>query len=242
MTRPLAAIALAGFTALSLPAAAQPAPPPPAPRIMVSGEGEASLRPDMAVVTLSVMREADNARAALDAANDAMAAVISAMKAAGIAERDLQTSGLSIQPRYVFPQPNDGSRPPEIQGYQVSNTLSVRVREVNRVGEVIDKAVTLGVNQGGQIVFTNEDPSAARSAARKAAVKDALDKARELAEAAGLSVGRVIEINETTTPMPPMPMNGRVMRMEAAKADAVPVEAGENTFRIEITLTVEIGG
>lgn len=231
-------LALAAAFAMPLAAAAQETPP--TPRIVVAGEGEASVRPDMAWLNLSVTREADTARAALDSANEAVAGVIAALKQAGIEDRDLQTSGLSINPRYVYPQDNDGSQKPKIVGYEVTNSLTVRVRDLAKVGEVIDRSVTLGVNQGGGITFDNDDPKEAMAEARKRAVADAADKAKTLAEAAGVQLGKVIEIAESGPAEPPVPMP-KVMRMEAVDAAAVPIEAGENTYRIQVRITYEIG-
>lgn len=216
----------------------------PVPRIVVVGEGEAAIAPDLAIVTLSVLRESETARAALDQANAAAAEVIAAMKEAGIAPRDLQTGGLQINPRYVYPQngdpQNDGEAQPRIVAYQVTNTLTVRVRDIARVGEVVDRAVTLGVNQGGGIVFTNDDPSAARTEARRLAVSDAIARARTLAEAAGVGLGPIIEMSEQSYTQPPMPIAaGRAFRMEA-QSDAVPVEAGENVYRIQVNATFEL--
>src|SRR5438067_5172128 len=108
MTRRLLPLALAA--AIALPAMAAAADLPTPPRIIVSGEGEATVAPDMAILTLSVMREAKTARAALDANNDAMAAVTAAMKSAGIADRDLQTAGIQINPRYNYTNKADGSQ------------------------------------------------------------------------------------------------------------------------------------
>jgi uncharacterized protein YggE len=210
----------------------------PVPRIVVAGEGEAAIAPDMAVVTLSVMREAETARAALDEANAAMAAVIAAMKENGIEARDLQTSGLQINPRYVYPD-NGGAEQPRIVAYQVSNTLTVRVRDIAAVGEVIDRSVTLGVNQGGSIAFTNDDPAPALTEARKRAVQDAMARARTLAEAAGVGLGGILEISEQSFTPPPMPLSAKAARMEAS-FDAVPVEAGENSYRIQVNVTFEL--
>ncbi len=211
----------------------------PAPRIAVIGEGEAAVTPDLAIVTLSVLRESETARDALDQANKATTDVIAAMKEAGIEARDLQTGGLQINPRYVYPQ-NGNEEQPRIVAYQVTNTLTVRVREIAKVGEIIDRAVTLGINQGGSIAFTNNDPSAARTEARRRAVNDAIERARTLAEAAGVGLGPVIELSEQSYTQPPMPIAaGRAYRMEAS-ADAVPVEAGENVYRIQVNATFEL--
>lgn len=229
--------------ALALPLAAQAQDERPFPKIVVSGKGEAAVAPDMAIVNLAVLREAETARAALDENNDAMADVIAAMKEAGIADRDLQTAGLSINPRYVYPQNNDGTEQPRIVAYQVTNNLTIRIRDIEKVGEILDQSVTLGVNQGGSISFVNDDPSAATAEARRKAVEDAMGRARTLAEAAGVTLGDVIEMSERTAP-PPMPMQERaMMRMSAADAGgSVPVETGENNYVVHVDVTFAIGG
>ena len=208
------------------------------PHVTVVGEGEASVAPDMAIVTLAVMREANTARGALDENNAAMASVTAAMKEAGIEPRDLQTAGLRIEPRYVYPQ-NGENEAPRIVGYQVVNTLTVRVRDLTKLGEIIDSSVTLGVNQGGGITFVNDDPDATMTEARKLAVEDALVRARALADAAGVELGRILEIAERAPPSPPIPYDGRALRMEAADA-SVPIETGENTYRVEVSVTFEL--
>lgn len=232
----------AALAALALPAFAHSAAyaqeRQPAPRVIVSGQGESSIRPDMAVLTLGVTREAPTAREALDANNDAMAAVLAAMKTEGIADRDLQTSNFSINPVYVYPKPEEPSQAPRITGYQVSNSLSVRVRDIARIGPVLDKSVTLGVNQGGGISFTNDDPSAALTEARTRAVKDAMAKAKTLAEAAGVNLGKIIEITEQS--MMPQPMPYAMKAPEMAASDSVPVAAGENAYRVDVNVTFEL--
>ncbi|MCG7508727.1 SIMPL domain-containing protein [Mesorhizobium retamae] len=235
MTRAFLPLALAA--AVAMPAIAGAAETPLPPRIIVSGEGEASVAPDLALLSLSVMREAKTAREALNANNDAMAAVIAAMKAAGVSERDLQTAGIQINPRYNYPNKPDGNQEAELVAYQVTNTLSVRVRDIAKTGEILDKAVSLGVNQGGGISFTNEDPAAAITEARKKAVADAIAKAKTLAEAAGVSVGKVVEITDQNYAPPPMPMNAKAY--DAAGA-AVPMQAGENAYKVVVNVTFEL--
>ena len=154
----------------------------PYPRIVVAGQGSVDVAPDMAVLTLTVAREAQTARAALDANSSAMAEVLAAMQAQGIAERDLQTSNFSIQPKYVYPprKSSGEGEPPRIVGYTVRNSLSVRVRDIGKVGAVLDKSVTLGVNEGGNILFTNDDPSGPMAQARTLAMHDAIARANTL--------------------------------------------------------------
>ncbi len=191
----------------------------------------------MALLTLSVLREADTARAALDADNKAMADVIGAMKKAGIADRDLQTAGLSIDPRYSTVKPGNQEQEPKIIGYSATNTLTVRVRDLDKVGSILDRSVSLGVNQGGDIAFTNQDPAKPMAEARKRAMQDAIARARTLTEAAGITTGRIIEISEQSSRPQPMMMKARSF---AAAPAAVPVQAGENTYHATVTVTFEL--
>ncbi|GAA4528760.1 SIMPL domain-containing protein [Chelativorans composti] len=238
MTRSLLALAFVVPLIAAAPAFAQESDM--RPKIHVTGEGEVRVAPDTALVTLSVLKEAATAREAMDENNAAMAAVIAALKEEGIEAKDLQTSGLSINPQYVYPDGKNGEDKPRITGYQVTNTLSVRVRDIEKVGAVLDRAVSLGVNQGGNIVFTNDDPASVLGEARKKAVEDAMAKARELAEAAGAEVGKVLRITESGGTPPPMPMM-KAARMEAMVASApVPVEAGENAYRVNVNVTFEL--
>lgn len=208
--------------------------------ITVAGEGRSSIAPDMAILQLSVVKDAKTAREALDANNKTMAEVLAALKAGGIAERDLQTSGFSVNPQYNYPTNNDGgNRPPELIGYQVANGVSVRVRDLAKLGEIVDKSVTLGVNQGGGIQFTNDKPEGAITEARKAAVADAIEKAKVLAEAAGVSLGKIVNITEQGFRPEPVPMMRAGMAKEYA-ADSVPVATGENSYNVTVNVTFAI--
>lgn len=220
----------------ALPAAAQETQP--SPRIVVSGEGSSSIAPDMAILTLTVLREGKTAREALDANSAAMMEVLAAMKDEGVAERDLQTASFAIEPQYYYPPRKDTGEgeQPRITGYVVRNTLTVRLRDLDNLGAVLDKAVTLGVNQGGDIAFTNDDPSAAVASARTAAMKDAIAKAKTLSEAAGVGLGKVLEISELSNPQYPQPM-AKVRSAMMESADAVPVAAGENSYSVTVNVT-----
>lgn len=214
----------------------------PIPQISVSATGTADIEPDMAVINLTVLREAETARQALDANTLAMSEVLDAMKAEGIEDRDLQTSNFNIQPRYVYPEPRDGVRPaPRIVGYQVSNSLTVRVRDLDRLGSILDTSVTLGVNQGGGIMFTNDDPSEAISQARTKAMQNAIEKAETLTAAAGIGLGRVLSISEQSGPGRPIPIARAEMAMAADIAsEPVPIAAGESTYRVSVNVTFEL--
>jgi uncharacterized protein len=228
--------------ALLLPSAAlaQAQVEPSAREIVVSGTGEASAAPDIATANFAVERNAKTAREALDQANAGMRAVIDGMKALGVEDRDLQTSGFGISPQYRYDDNSGGRRePPELVGYEVRNSLAVRVRDVTRVGEVLDRAVSLGVNSGGSVAFDFADAANLRAEARRKAVADATATARTLTEAAGVPLGPVVRIamDDAASP-PPTPM----YRMAAdAAAPAVPVQAGVSTIGASVTVTFALG-
>lgn len=212
-----------------------------APRILVTGEGSAEVAPDMAVLVLSVSRDAATAREALTANSTAMRKVFDALSGLGIAKRDLQTANFDIQPRYTYPQPGNGAdQSPRLVGYTVRNSLTVRVRDIAKVGEILDTSVTLGVNEGGSIVFTNDDPSAAITQARVKAVENAMAKARTLAEAAGMKVGKVLEISEQSFNPQPVAMAKLEMAMDARAGAAPPIAAGENSYKVTVNVALAL--
>ena len=141
MTKKLLALALAASIALPVAAFAD-GRGAAARASWCSAKARPAVAPDMALLSLSVMREAMTAREALDANNKAMAEVIAAMKASGIADRDLQTAGVQISPRYDYVNKPDGTQEAKLAAYQVTNTLSVRVRDLAKTGEILDKSVS----------------------------------------------------------------------------------------------------
>ncbi len=213
----------------------------PYPRILVTGQGSVDLVPDMAVLALTVRREAETAHDALEASSSAMHDVLTAMKAEGIEPRDLQTSGFSIQPKYSRPSPKSStsSETPRIIAYTVRNGLTVRVRDISALGRILDKSVRLGVNEGGSFVLSNEDPSAAITQARIKAMKDAISKAKTLAKAAGVKTGKLLEVSEQSFSPRPMPMARAEMTM-LRSAKAVPVAIGENTYKVTVNVSFAI--
>lgn len=221
----------AAFTVLALAAPAQEAPR----AITVSGEGEVSAVPDMAIVTVGAQSEADTAAEALSATSAAVAAALEVLEAAGVEGRDIQTSGISLSPRMVWP--SDGNGAPRIEGYVASNQLTVRVRDLAGLGAVLDAVVSSGANTLGGVAFTLSDPAAARDDARRAAVADARARAALYAEAAEVPLGAVREIAEEgfSQPMPRM-------MAEAAMADAAPpVAPGEVTISARVRMVFDIG-
>jgi uncharacterized protein len=207
----------------------------PRPSITVTGEASVAAEPDMAILTLGVVKTAKTARAALDENSKALASVIANFKTAGVAAKDLQTSGFSINPQFDYS--NNGAKPPELTGYQVNNTLTIRVRDLANLGTLLDQAITDGANSAGGITFTNSNIDELMNKARQAAVKDAIARAKTLTEAAGVKTGAIESISESRDMPPSMPM----VRMAMAKeADSVPVEAGENRYQAQVTVTFSI--
>jgi uncharacterized protein YggE len=202
--------------------------------LTVTGEATASAKPDMAMVTAGVMTQAPTAAVALADNSKATTAVIDGLKANGIEARDLQTSNFSLQPVTVYPRSDDGSSgPPRITGYTVSNNVQVRVRDLTKLGAILDEAIGAGANAVNGVEFIVSKESELLDGARKSAVEDARRKAALYAEAAGAKLGPITTLSEQTIGPPPRPM----YRMEAASAAPVPIEAGETTLRVEITAT-----
>lgn len=227
----LAPAALAPAVAQELPATPRRA------TLSVTGEGVARATPDMASFSTAVVSEAKTAREALDANSQSVAAMIAAIKASGVEERDIATSGFSVQPRYAPPR-KDSTEAPPVVGYEVRNAVDVRVRDLGKLGGLLDALVTSGANQIGGIAFDIADPSALEDQARVAAMRDARHQADIIAEAGGLRVVRLVAISTSGTIDPPMP---RMMAAPAMmKAEAVPVQAGESEVRARVSVVFEV--
>jgi uncharacterized protein YggE len=204
--------------------------------ITIEGQGEVRAAPDMAMISSGVTTQGATAREALDANTAAMAELIAALKAEGIEARDIQTSGFSVNPNYVYSDARDEhgyTLPPKINGYQVSNTVSVAVRDLGELGSILDKSVTVGANTINGVSFSVADPSELYNEARKAAFADARDKAALYANAAGATLGELESITESQgfSGRQPYPMYARA---EMAASAPVPVEAGEMSFAITV--------
>ena len=209
------------------------------PRIIsISGLGEVKARPDMATISTGVVSEAVSAKDALAKNNTAMAAVIAALKNAGIGEDDIQTSNFSVSPKYPPYQPNQ-TGVQRIVGYEVSNQVTASVKNLKNLGPILDTLVQSGSNQINGISFGIDEPKKALNDARKKAVADARAKAELYAEAAGVSLGRVVQISESGAITPPVPMMR--MAVQTAAADAsVPIAAGQQTVSATVSITYEI--
>ncbi|HEY7457875.1 MAG TPA: SIMPL domain-containing protein [Xanthobacteraceae bacterium] len=207
------------------------------PSLTVVGEGIATATPDLAIVNVGVVVQAPRAADALVQNSKSAAEVIAAVKEAGIAPRDIETSRVSLRPQYS--QPSQGSREaPKIVGYEASNSLSIRVRVLDKVGAVLDRLVTVGANQIRGVELTIAEPGPLRDEARVAAMKDAMRKASMLADAADVRIVRLFSVIEDLREGP-RPVALRTAA-ESAPRPAVPIEAGEQEIRGRVTAVFEI--
>lgn len=206
--------------------------------ISITGTGTITAEPDIAIVRAGAVSEAETARAAMEANSKIMADTFAALRAMGVEDRDMQTSRLTVEPRYTYfdSSANGERRPPRIDGYQVSNNLSVRVRDLTIIGEVLDALITAGVNQMGGLSFSVDEPDALFDQARADAMEDAVAQARLLTQAAGVSLGRVISISQSSPQQNP-PMQPQFARMAMAdSAESVPIATGEQDLRAQVTI------
>lgn len=224
---------LAMTAALALPMAA-PALAQDAAIVTVTGEATVEATPDSATISLGVTTDGATAAEAMAANSAAVQAVIDRLKLAGIEDRDLQTSNLSLNPNWVG---YDSGQTPTISGYIASNmlTVRVRVRVLESLGSVLDAVITDGANTLNGLTFEVAQPRPVLDEARKQAVADAMARATILAEAAGGRLGKVISITENAGYGAPVPM----FRSDAAAAP-VPVAGGQIGLMASVTVTYEI--
>ena len=233
-------VSLAAFTLLGMAAcsnsdvAAQPAEDGLVRTISVSGEGKASAAPDMATIRFSVETNGKTAKDALAANATRMSAVIGTLNDRGIAEKDIQTSGLNLSIEYQR-DANGRYQTQAIAGYRVYNTVTVRLRNVSDVGETVDATISAGANRMDSLYFSFADDTGLRMEARIKAMADARARAELYAREAGVSVGQVLSISEPGSARP-----GPVMvqsRSFAAEADmSTPVAAGENSLTARVNV------
>jgi uncharacterized protein YggE len=240
---------LALSAGLAQPALAQQVSPVPAiaqghTLLTVSADGRSQRVPDLALFSAGVTTQGKSAGEALGANSAAMTRVIAALKRAGVADRDIQTSNLSINPVYSEPRRlPDGTierHAPEIVGYQVSNTVSVRQRKLGDYGQIIDTLVGAGANQVNGPNFQLDEPDAALDEARTEAMGKARARAELYARAAGLHVVRIVSISESGGYAPPMPVMYRMAAEAAPAPPPPPVAAGEVSLTANVTVQFEL--
>ncbi|MEZ5913015.1 MAG: SIMPL domain-containing protein [Paracoccaceae bacterium] len=224
-------IALTAVLILAAPVAALAE----AATITVTGEGQVQAAPDMATLSLGVTTEAATAAEALAENTARLTAVFAVLEAAGIAPADIQTSGLSVNPRWDSASSSEGQ--PQIGGYIATNGVTVSIRALDGLGAVLDAVVSGGANTLNGLSFGLADPAPVMDEARRRAVADGLRKADLLAAAAGVKLGTLQTLTENTGYAGPQPM----FRMGAEAADSVPLAYGEMGLSATVTMVFAIG-
>jgi uncharacterized protein YggE len=209
--------------------------------LTVSAEGRTSRKPDLAIFTAGVSSSGKTAGEAMSANSADMAKVIAALRKSGIADRDIQTSNLNLNPVYADMSRQSANpleqQVPRIIGYQASNMVTVKQRDLAQFGKVIDTLVTAGANQVNGPSFQIDQQDAALDDARLTAIKKARDRANLYAGAVGMKVARIVSISESGGYSAPMPM----YRMAAQSADAAaPIAPGEVSLEMNVTVQFEL--
>ncbi|MBM9594556.1 SIMPL domain-containing protein [Roseitranquillus sediminis] len=206
-----------------------------APSLTVQGEGQVAAVPDLATLSVGVTTQAGTAGEALERNSQAMAAVLERLRQEGVEDRDLQTDVLSLSPRYADRPAPDGGHP-EVMGYVAENTLRVRVRDLDRLGAVLDAVADEGANTFRGLNFGMQEPQPLRDEALREAVADATRKAELLADEAGVALGEVLRLDAAEPQRGPFPQAEMRMAM-----DSVPVARGEVGIEATVTMEFAIG-
>jgi uncharacterized protein YggE len=206
----------------------------PQGQITVTGEGRAFAVPDMAVITMGASAEADTAKAAMDQTSEVTSAILDQLSKAGVIARDVQTSDLNVSP--FWSNRNNSDTRPTIAGYRASNRVTVRVRELDGLGGILDAVLTDGANELNGLQFMVSDPEPLMNEARVKAVADARARAELFAQAAGVELGALISLSESGARVPRPEMIG----MARMADESVPLAQGETEIRASVTLVYQI--
>jgi uncharacterized protein YggE len=204
-------------------------------RLDINASGEVTRVPDLAVITAGVVTRSTTASGALQQAASRMARVRDALKQAGIADRDIQTSNISLNPEYTY----ENNQPPKLNGYSASNQLTVRFRDIANTGKILDALVSQGANQISGPNLTVDKPEAALDEARAKAVAAGRARAELYARSLGMRIARVVVVSESGSSYPvppPMPM---VMMQRAEAADSK-IDPGEQKLQVNLAMTFEL--
>lgn len=229
--------------------------------ISVSGEGKAYLKPDVAMVSFGVTSQAQKSQDAVNQNNTKMNAVIAAVKALGVEDKDIQTTGYNLNPVYsydrgggvmpmdaisgsapssmYYPVPGPGS--PVITGYSLEQQVSVKIRNFDNINSILDKATAAGATNVGQLNFTVDNPEMARAEAREKAIKDAKEKINSIAKQSGLRVGKLVNVYEGYNSYP-MYATGSAMKDSIAPSPSVApeIQTGQMEISSSVTLTFQV--
>ena len=204
-------------------------------RLDINATGEVTRVPDVAIISAGVVSRSATATGALQDTADRMSRVLAALKRAGIEDRDIQTSNVSLNPEYRYVE----NQPPQLVGYSASNNVTVRFRDIRNSGKILDALVGQGANQINGPTLTVDKPEAALDEARAKAIAMGRARAELYARSLGLRVVRVVSVNESGSSYPvppPMPMYARA-EMAQAKTS---IEPGEQKLQVNLTMTFEL--
>jgi len=223
-------VALAWFAGAGMLSAQQA----PEQGIIVTGQGSIAAAPDMATITLGVTEDAPTAKGAMDKVTEAVAAILAKLDAEGVAAKDRQTSRFYLRPMHDR-RPMENGEPPKIVGYQAGNSVTVKVRDLSRLGVLMDAVIDEGANDFNGIDFGLQDPKEAMAEARRAAVTDATERARQMADAAGVGLGELLRMTEVSQSQPRMFEAARMgVAMDSAVAE------GEVEVQAQVSMTFAI--
>jgi uncharacterized protein len=228
-------VAIVGL--LTLSACGTPIGSPPTPRtISVSGDATAYGKPDTAVAQVGVQTRNADAGAAVDENTNTMNAIMAALTGLGVAEEDIQTSNFSV---YANQNYDTNGQPTDVV-YIADNTVTVTVRDLTKLGDVLGQTVAAGANNIYGVSFTVSDQSALEADARAKAMADAKARADQLAQAAGVTLGAPVTITELSGGVIPYPHDVRAEDMAASGGAAVPVSGGQVSVQLHVTVTYAI--
>jgi hypothetical protein len=205
-------------------------------RLDVSATGEVTRVPDLAIISAGVITRSATASGAIQEAATRMARVREALSRAGIADRDIQTSNISLSPQYSYVK----DQPPRLNGYSASNQLNVRFHDIASTGKILDALVAEGANQINGPNLTIEKPEAALDEARAKAVASGRARAELYARSLGLRVVRVVSVSESGGYAPPPPMPPMVMMAARAERDQTAIDPGEQKLQVNVAMTFEL--
>ncbi len=203
----------------------------------VAASGKTTRVPDIANFSTGVVTRAADANTAMRDNATQMDKVVKALRAAGIPEKDIQTSGINLNPDYNYRD----NQPPEIRGYSASNTVSVKVRDLSKLGKIMDILIASGANQLNGPNFSIDDEAGAMNDARKSALKEAQARAEMYAQTLGMRVRRIVSIDEQNSGgFYPRPAPMRAMAADAA-GKSTPVMPGESEVSVTLNVQFELG-
>ncbi|WP_350335004.1 SIMPL domain-containing protein [Coralliovum pocilloporae] len=208
--------------------------------LTITATGTVKAEPDMAVLTTGVQTRGKTAKEALRENSAAMEKALATITAAGVERKNIQTSNFSIQPQYIYPRDSNGqSKPPKLVGYIVSNQVTVTVKDLDKVGSLLDAVISAGANNAGNLSFSIAEPDPLQNEARRKAVQKARERAELYAETAGVRLGHILSISEGHIRPPHTPhFKAEVAALRAA--DSVPVAAGEQSLNATVTITWQL--